>query len=84
MNPTKHEVVGKIMFIVACCGLVFNLIQISILHSGDLEGMHGHSHSHGGHGHSHGNTQEIENEEDEEDHGHSHAHSHSHSHGDQE
>ena len=75
LNPTEHEVVGKIMFIIACCGLVFNVIQISILHSGDLEGMHGHSHNCGGHGHSHGNTQEKDDDEDEE-HGHSHAHSH--------
>lgn len=83
MNPTEHEVVGKIMFIIACCGLVFNVIQISILHSGDLEGMHGHSHNCGGHGHSHshGNAQEEQDDGDEE-HGHGHSHSHAHSHGD--
>jgi zinc transporter 2 len=26
MNPHPHEVMGKLMFMVACCGLVFNVI----------------------------------------------------------
>ena len=71
------QVKGDIMLIVAVMGLVFNLIQMKILHSGDghyhLGGEdhdhdhdHGHTHhehNHGGHGH---------------DHGHSHGHTHDH------
>lgn len=52
------------MLITAILGLIFNLIQMKILHSGD-----GHYHlGGGGHDHSHG------------DHGHDHAHNHSHTH----
>jgi zinc transporter 2 len=54
------KVTGWIMLLVACIGLVFNLIQIKILHTGDghyhLGGdHHGHDHDHG-HGHSHGHS----------------------------
>jgi zinc transporter 2 len=64
--PHEHKVIGKIMFIIACFSTVFNVIQISILHSGDLESLsdHRHSHSHGGdhghgnHGHSHGENED--------------------------
>ena len=53
---------------VAIMGLIFNLIQMKILHSGDghyhLGGDHDHDHDHG-HGHSHGHS-----------HGHDHSHSH--------
>lgn len=67
--PKVH---GWIMLLVACIGLVFNLIQIKILHTGDghyhLGGDH-HGHDHDHHGHSHGHT-----------HGHSHEHDHSHDH----
>jgi zinc transporter 2 len=71
------QVIGLVMLIVAVIGLIFNLIQIKILHSGDghyhLGGddggdCHGHGHSHGpedGHAHTH-------------DHGHDHAHDHKH------
>jgi hypothetical protein len=59
------------MLLVACIGLVFNLIQIKILHTGDGHyhlGGENHGHDHGcDHGHSHS-------------HGHSHDHSHSHDH----
>ncbi|KAI9981341.1 hypothetical protein PInf_009037 [Phytophthora infestans] len=47
-NPTEH-VNGKLMFIVACIGLLVNLILMQIL-------GHGHSHRGGSHGHSHGNS----------------------------
>ena len=63
------------MFIIACCGLVFNIIQISILHTGELAEI-GHGHSHGGdshgHSHSHGDEDEGHSHGDEE-HGHSHG-----------
>ncbi|KAG9404860.1 hypothetical protein AC1031_005071 [Aphanomyces cochlioides] len=79
-NP-KELVDGKLMFIVACIGLVVNLALMKILghsHSHGIGG--GHGHSHGGHdedhGHSHGHS-----EEDGLAHGHDHDHGHSHSHG---
>lgn len=56
------EIEGGTMVIVAIMGLIFNLIQMKILHSGEghyhLGGEkhdHSHDHSHGhGHGHGHG------------------------------
>lgn len=56
-----QEVVGGIMLIVAILGLIFNLIQMKILHSGD-----GHYHLGGSHDH----------DDHDHDHGHSHGHSH--------
>jgi len=60
------QVQGDIILIVAVMSLIFNLIQMKILHSGDghyhLGGEHEHDHDHG---HTH----------------HDHSHSHSHSHG---
>ncbi|EFA75386.1 putative zinc transporter [Heterostelium album PN500] len=44
------EVDGKVMFIIASCGLAINIIDAIILHFG----AGGHGHSHGGGGHSHG------------------------------
>jgi len=68
------EVEGDIMLIVAVMGLIFNLIQMKILHSGDghyhLGGEHEHDHDHGHHHHDHGHS-----------HGHGHGHSHGHDHG---
>lgn len=69
MDPS--DVDGRLMFFIACGGLVVNLVIGYVLHQS------GHGHSHGGlptapgHGHSHGHG----------DHGHSHGHSHSHGHG---
>lgn len=58
ISHKAHPVVGEIMFIIACCSIVFNIILIYILHSGDLESLQGdHGHSHGGHGHSHGDEE---------------------------
>ena len=63
------QVKGDIMLIVAIMGLIFNLIQMKILHTGDghyhLGGEHEHDHDHGHthHEHAHGN-------------GHGHTHSH--------
>ena len=46
------------MFIVACISLVFNLIQIKILHGGD-QPLHAPGHSCGhDHGHGHGAVDE--------------------------
>ena len=59
------EVRGGTMLVVAVMGLVFNLIQMKILHSGS-----GHYHLGGGHDHDHG----------EEGHGHTHSHKHGHGH----
>lgn len=44
-----QEVLGGTMLIVAIMGLIFNLIQMKILHSGE-----GHYHLGGGHDHDHG------------------------------
>jgi hypothetical protein len=66
------------MLLVACIGLVFNLIQIKVLHTGDGhyhlggEDHHGHDHSHG-HGHHHHEHDEDHSHSDEEGHSHSHA-----------
>jgi zinc transporter 2 len=63
------QVNGEIMLIVAIMGLIFNLIQMKILHTGDghyhLGGEHEHDHDHGHTQHDHA-------------HGHNHGHSHSH------
>jgi zinc transporter 2 len=82
------------MFIVAVMGLIFNLIQIKILHGGDThfhlgEGFHGHAHgeegedhghSHGNHGHAHAGA--IDNKELAEPlNGGDNEHGHAHSHG---
>ena len=68
------EVKGDYMLIVAVMGLIFNLIQMKILHSGDghyhLGGEHEHDHDHGHHHHDHAH-----------DHSHGHSHGHSHDHG---
>jgi solute carrier family 30 (zinc transporter), member 2 len=73
-NPVER-VNGKLMFIVACIGLVVNLILMQILGHGHSHGGSGHGHSHGGsgHGHSHGGASVAK-----ENHGHSNGHGHSH------
>lgn len=70
INPTNVD--GKIMFIVACCGIIVNIAMSGILHQGHGHHHHGHGHGHG-HGHSHGH-----NHGHKHDHNHSHDHSHSH------
>jgi len=60
-NPT--DVNGKLMFIVASCGLGVNILMGFILFQADV--AHSHGGLGGGHGHSHGG--------DEEDHGHAHS-----------
>ena len=62
---TPEDVDGKIMFYIACIGLVSNLIMMKVLHSGE----HGCSHGGIGHSHSHGH-----------EHAHNHSHSHEHHH----
>ena len=88
------QVVGGKMLTIAVLALIFNLIMIKILHSGDshyhLGGEecsghgHGHDHEHG-HGHDHGHSHGHEHGHDHghghsHDHGHDHGHSHSHGH----
>ena len=64
MDPPKIQ--EDFMMVTAWAGLLFNIIQLTILGHGHAHGHdHGHDHGHG-HGHSHG-------------HGH-HHHGHSHSH----
>ncbi|KAE8993851.1 hypothetical protein PF010_g17627 [Phytophthora fragariae] len=72
-HPKEH-VDGKLMFIVACVGLLVNIVLMQILGHGHSHGVggHGHSHGSGSHGHSHSGG----------GHGHSHGTgSHGHSHG---
>lgn len=73
------QVIGGKMLLIAVLSLVFNLIQIKILHSGEghyhLGGEHDHEHDHDhGHGHSHGHSHGH-------DHSHGHGHDHDHAHG---
>ncbi|POM72017.1 Cation Diffusion Facilitator (CDF) Family [Phytophthora palmivora] len=54
-NPAEH-VDGKLMFIVACIGLLVNLVLMQILGHGHSHGGAAHGHSHGLHGHSNGHS----------------------------
>jgi zinc transporter 2 len=72
-NPPEIE--GTFMFITAVLGLIFNLIQMKILHSGDGHyhlggGEHNHAHDHGDHDHNH--------HDHDHEHGHDHHHDHDH------
>jgi solute carrier family 30 (zinc transporter), member 2 len=79
-NPPEIE--GFIMFVTAVLGLIFNLIQMKILHSGEghyhLGGDdHDHGHEHGAHTHEHIHEHGKElghkhkhNNKDEEEHSH--------------
>ena len=89
------QVVGGTMLCVAILSLIFNLIQIKILHSGeghyhlggescsghghDHDHDHGHDHHHHDHDHSHGHGHDHHHHH--HDHGHSHGHDHGHDHG---
>ncbi|EGG15617.1 putative zinc transporter [Cavenderia fasciculata] len=71
---------GKIMFIIATCGLAINVIDALILHFG--AGGHGHSHGGINHGHSHGGGgghNHGDASKKKKKHGHSHS-SHGHGH----
>jgi zinc transporter 2 len=80
------EIEGFIMFVTAVLGLIFNLIQMKILHSGEghyhLGGDEGHDHDHGEHEHKHDHKHEDnkhthaahEDEEHKHEEGHKHTH----------
>ena len=71
------QVEGKLMFGVACFGLVTNLIMVKVLHGG-----HGHHHCHS-HEHSnehHGHAHHHEHNHKDHEHGHKHNHHHKHEH----
>jgi zinc transporter 2 len=86
---------SNLMLPVAILGLVFNLIQIKILHGNHDHGHAGHDHGHDhGHGHSHDHKQEkkiadptvkesllTNHDAHEHSHDHDHAHDHAHDHG---
>jgi zinc transporter 2 len=66
------------MFITAVLGLIFNLIQMKILHSGEghyhLGGEdHGHDHEHDNHNHDHKHDQN-DHKHEHKDHDHEHDH----------
>lgn len=73
------QVKGDIMLIVAVMGLIFNLIQMKILHSGDghfhLGGEHEHDHDHGHHQHEHAHSHGHGHHNHDHSHGHGHSHS---------
>lgn len=79
LDRSRSEIVdGKLMFAVACFGLLANVTLLAVLghdHSHGPGGGHGHSHG-GGHGNAHGGGGAAEA------HGHSHGASHGHSHHD--
>ena len=80
---------GRIMFIVASCGLAVNLVMGLILYQSGHQHSHGLGGGGGGHGHSHGAAPATEDDEDDDEefdddetaadghfegaHGHSHA-----------
>ncbi|EFJ45417.1 hypothetical protein VOLCADRAFT_63715 [Volvox carteri f. nagariensis] len=69
---------GKLMFVVACAGIAFNLVIAAVLGEHHVHGPgHSHDHDHGhSHGHGHGHIRGAA-----EGHGHRHSHSHGHGHG---
>jgi len=72
-----EHVDGKIMFIVACCGICVNIAMSKILHQGHGHHHHGHDHGHGhghGHGHSHDHDHDHDHDDDEQEKGHVHSH----------
>ena len=82
------EIEGALMLYTAILSIVFNLIMIKVLHSGD-----GHSHGYGqkcsgmagkcgGHGHDdHDHSHEHDHNHGHQCHGHGHEHKHEHGHG---
>jgi zinc transporter 2 len=73
IKPTKVD--AKIMLITAICAFFFNLVQMSMLHQGDIH-YHMGGEIGGGCGHDHDHA-----EGEEHDHGHSHGDDHKHDHG---
>ena len=74
------EVHGKIMFGIACFGLLTNLIMIKVLHGGHDHHGHGHSHDHHGHKHTKKVKGGVQSHDDEHNHEHAHNHKHEHEH----
>merc|ERR1712051_37830 len=77
------QVMGDKMLLIAVISLVFNLIQMKILHSGEghyhLGGEECAGHSHGGHDHGHEHAHDHNHDHDHgHDHGHEHGHDHKH------
>ena len=72
------EVNGEIMFIVACCGIVVNIVLGCILHQ-EGHGHHHHGHHHG-HNHGHGHDHHHEELSPILSNNHNHDHDHDHDH----
>jgi len=73
-----QKVKGLEMLITAICAFFFNLIQMSLLHQGDIH-YHMGGEIGGGCDHDHGEGDEEHNHD--HDHGHNHGHNHGHDHG---
>jgi zinc transporter 2 len=73
---------GFEMLVTAICAFFFNLVQMSMLHQGDIHyHMGGEIGGGGGCGHDHGDAAEgEEHTHDGDDHGHAHDHGHDHAH----
>jgi len=69
---------GDLMLIVAIMGLIFNLIQMKILHSGDGHYHLGGEHHHHDHDHDHHHDEENHSHGSHHHHGHEHGHGHGH------
>jgi solute carrier family 30 (zinc transporter), member 2 len=97
-NGENIDVDGKLMFIIACIGVVVNLCLSCVFMEDHGGAFHSHDHDHGsghGHGHDHGHPDIEKNSHkedsckddhrhghDHEDHGHDHSHGHDHDHND--
>lgn len=84
-NGTGDNVDGRLMFVIACIGVVVNICLSCVFMEDHGGAFHSHDHGHGSahsHGSSHHNHSDLEMSTSGEDHGHDHGHSHSHqSHG---
>ncbi len=74
---TPQKVKGLEMLITAICAFFFNLVQMSLLHQGDIH-YHMGGEIGGGCGHDHGEADEEHNHDHDHDHEHDHGHDHEH------
>lgn len=97
MRDEAENVDGRLMFIIACLGVVVNICLSCVFYEEHGGAFHSHDHDHGDHGHSHGHDHgharkaDIESHEhhhehassyQQDHHNHSHDHGHSHDHHD--
>lgn len=79
---TADPIDGKLMFIIACIGVLVNIGLSTIFsseHGGAFHGDHDHTHGHG-HSHKASGKHDAGHSHKEHDHGHRHDHGHGHDH----